>query len=68
MVICDRCKKDPAETETNAALKTAPWGIVVSPPAGSGLPERRYCFRCTLALFDRLVGSKPFQDGEPPPK
>ncbi len=55
MVICDRCKKDPAETETNAALKAAPWGIVIQPPVGSGLPERRYCFRCTIVLFDALV-------------
>ena len=55
MVICNRCKKDPVETETNEALKAAPWGIVITPPAGSGLPERRYCFRCTIELFDWLV-------------
>lgn len=55
MVICNRCKKDPVETETNEALKATPWGIAIQPPPGSGLPERRYCFRCTIVLFDTLV-------------
>ncbi len=55
MIICDRCKKDPVEAETIAALKAAPWGIAIVPPAGSGLPERRYCYRCTIVLFDALT-------------
>jgi len=55
MIICNRCIKDPVETETNEALKAAPWGIVLAPPAGSGLPERRYCFRCTIIIFDAIM-------------
>ena len=55
MIICNRCKKDPVETETNEALKAAPWGIVIAPPPASGLLERRYCLRCTIVLFDALV-------------
>jgi len=55
VVICNRCKKDPVETEPNEALKAAPWGIVITPPPASGLSERRYCLRCTIVLFDALV-------------
>ena len=56
MVICNRCREDPVETEKNEALKAAPWGLVIIPPPGSGLPERRYCLRCTLAMMDALEG------------
>ena len=63
MVICNRCRKDPVEVETNEALKAAPWGLVLTPPAGTGLPERRYCMRCTLALFDALEAAAA---GAPP--
>lgn len=68
MVICNRCKKDPVETETNEALKAAPWGIVIAPPPGSGLPERRYCFRCTLMLFDAISQFTPALPDSSPPK
>ena len=68
MVICNRCKKDPVETETSEALKAAPWGIAIQPPPGSGLPERRYCFRCTIQLFDELCAMTLPLPPEPPPK
>jgi len=55
VVICNRCKKDPVETETNAALKAAPWGIVIVPPPGSDVSERRYCLHCTIVMLDALV-------------
>jgi len=55
VVICNRCKKDPVETETNAALKAAPWGIVITPPPGSDVSERRFCLRCTIVLLDALT-------------
>jgi len=68
MVICNRCKKDPVETETNEALKAAPWGIVITPPPASGLPERRYCFRCTIHLFDALNFLVAAPEPPSPPK
>jgi hypothetical protein len=67
MVICNRCKQDPLETETNEALKAAPWGIVITPPLASSLPERRYCMRCTIALFDALVNYAAALRSETPP-
>jgi len=68
MIICNRCKKDPVETETNEALKAAPWGFVIAPPPGSGLPERRYCIRCTIVFFDALESLALPVPGPPPPK
>ena len=55
MTICDLCKKDPIATAPNEALKAAPWGLVMTPPPGSGLPERRFCLGGTIVLFDALV-------------
>jgi hypothetical protein len=39
----------------NEALKTQPWGVVLTPPAGSGLSEMRLCWRCTVRLFVRWL-------------
>lgn len=55
MIICDLCKRDPVATEKNEALKAMPWGVVLTPPAGSGLPERRLCWVCTLRVFEAWV-------------
>jgi hypothetical protein len=68
VVICNRCKKDPVETEPNEALKAAPWGIVIAPPAGSGLSELRYCQRCTLVLFRAIQTLVAAADAPEPPK
>lgn len=68
MVVCNRCKKDPVETETNEALKAAPWGIVLATPPGSVLPEQRYCWRCTLALFKALTMVLDAAESATPPK
>jgi hypothetical protein len=57
MIICDLCKRDPVATEKNEALKQVPWGIVLTPPPGSGLPEKRLCWECTLRVFERWVVS-----------
>lgn len=51
MTICDLCKKDPVVEATSEALKAAPWGIVLTPPPGSGIPEARLCWVCTLRVF-----------------
>lgn len=51
MTICDLCKKDPVAAETNEALKTSPWGIILTPPVGSGLAEARLCWACSLRVF-----------------
>jgi len=62
MVICDLCKRDPVATEKNEALKAQPWGVVLTPPLGSGLPEKRLCWDCTHRVFEvwlELVGRKP---------
>jgi hypothetical protein len=52
MTICDLCKKDPIATAPNEALKQLPWGIALTPPAGSGVPEMRLCWVCTLRVFE----------------
>ena len=64
MVICDLCKRDPVATEKNEALKSQPWGVILTPPLGSGLTERRLCWACTLLLFEewlKLVQPKPVE-------
>ena len=55
MTICDLCKKDPIATAPNEALKAAPWSVVITPPAGSCLSERRLCWPCILWVFDVCV-------------
>jgi hypothetical protein len=55
MIICDACKRDPLEHVANAALKTQPWGVVLTPPAGSGFAEKRLCWVCTMRVFDRWL-------------
>lgn len=52
MVICDLCKRDPVVGEKNEALKAAPWGVLMTPPPGSGLPKRCLCWACTLRVFE----------------
>jgi len=52
MVICDLCKRDPVTNEKNEALKSQPWGVVLTPPLGSGVPEKRLCWACTLRVFE----------------
>lgn len=68
MVICDLCKRDPVVGEKNEALKTQPWGVILMPALGSGLPEKRLCWACTLRLFEAWLEllSKPW--AEPKPK
>ena len=56
MVICDLCKRDPVATEKNEALKSQPWGVILTPPLGSGVPEKRLCWACTLLVFDNWLG------------
>jgi len=65
MIICDICKQDPVATAPNEALKAGPWGIVLSAPSGSGLPEKRMCWACTLRMFDRWV---TLAEANPPKK
>jgi hypothetical protein len=55
MVICDACKRDPVKDAMNEALKTQAWGVVLTPPSGSGLSEMRLCWMCTVRLFDRWL-------------
>ena len=52
MVICDMCKRDPVTNEKNEALKRSPWGVVLPAPLGSGLPEKRLCWACSLRVFE----------------
>jgi hypothetical protein len=52
MIICDACKLDPMTAPANEALKTQPWGVVLTPPPGSGLPEKRLCWECTMRVFE----------------
>lgn len=67
MIICDLCKRDPVVTEKNEPLKTAPWGVVLTPPPGSGLPERRLCWACTLRVFEQWVAPVQLEHPEPKP-
>jgi hypothetical protein len=39
----------------NDPLKTQPWGVVLTPPPGSGLSEMRLCWMCTVRLFVRWL-------------
>ena len=55
MIICDLCKQDPVATAANDALKAAPWGMVMSPPPASGLPEKRLCWPCTMRVVDQWI-------------
>jgi len=57
MVICDLCKMDPLAAEKNEALRTMPWGVMLTPPQGSGLPEMRLCWACTLRVFEQWLGA-----------
>mgnify|MGYP001596417784 FL=1 len=68
MVICDVCKRDPTTGEKNEALKAQPWALAVVPPAGSGLPERRLCWRCWYQVFNAWLGAAGVADVTPPPK
>jgi hypothetical protein len=52
MVICDRCKRDPVKEAANEALRQQPWGIMLTPPPGSGLSPRWLCWPCTLEIVD----------------
>jgi len=55
MMICDLCKRDPVRDEANPALKQAPWGLVMAPPPGSGLPTRSLCWACWDRVFQALI-------------
>jgi len=55
MIICDLCKQDPLAGEKNEALKAQPWGLTITPPPGSGLPERRFCLPCTIKIVDTWI-------------
>jgi len=68
MIICDLCKRDPVANEKNEALKNQPWGIIMTPPLGSGRPEMRLCWRCTQAVFQTWMMSGYLEDLKPKPE
>ena len=68
MIICNLCKRDPVANEKNEALKNQPWGVVLTPPPGSGLPEMRLCWACTQAVFQVWVMSVHPEDLKSKPK
>ena len=55
MCICDLCKQNPLLTEKNENLKSAPWGLILTPPPGSGWPEKRLCWSCTIKVVDQWI-------------
>ena len=57
MIICDLCKQDPVETALNTALKANPWGLMLRPPPGSGLPDKHLCWVCTMRVADQWLRS-----------
>ena len=67
MVICDLCKRDPVATEKNEVLKREPWGVMLTPPVGSALPEKRLCWRCTVLVFNGWVAFVDPPESEPEP-
>ena len=68
MVICDLCKRDPVTNEKNEALKSQPWGVVLTPPLESGLPEKRLCWACTLRVFEAWLDLVEGVEALPKPK
>jgi hypothetical protein len=63
MIICDLCKRDPVANEKNEALKRHPWGIVLTPPRESGMPEMRFCWECAIRIARRWI-----VENSPPPE
>jgi len=65
MIICDLCKQDPVAMAPNESLKATPWGLMLRPPPGSGLPEKHLCWTCTMRVADAWLTAVEVEQPKP---